>query len=500
MNAIIGMAELVLGTELTVQQKEYLWTLKTSADSLLSLLNQILDLSKIEAGQLELDQVDFDLRSILKSATDMLSVRAKEAGLQLVSHIEPGVPVALVGDPLRLRQIVINLTDNAIKFTEEGQVAISVETQKEEDSYLLLHFAVSDTGVGIRADQTETIFESFKQAGVSATRRHPGTGLGLAICKQLVEMMGGKIWVDSEIGKGSVFHFTTRFQVNTVEQSEPLHATVIASGDITDERALHAIPEAPRRLNILVVEDNPVNQKVAAAMLEQLGHDVVLASSGRLAVQVLDKHEIDLILMDIQMPEMDGFEVTKLIRQREITNGGHIPIVAVTAHAMQGDRERCLAAGMDDYISKPIRSRSLSSVIQNLTNGSRGKKKESDPLLSDAVPVTQEIFDLSKAMGVVGGDKVLFEEVANVFLEDASEKVAKIREGVVRADASAVEKAAMTLKDSVVYFGAQRAFDAASRLELMGKNGTWTEVEAAQLELEKEIKTLEVAMRRAMAA
>jgi CheY-like chemotaxis protein/HPt (histidine-containing phosphotransfer) domain-containing protein len=279
-----------------------------------------------------------------------------------------------------------------------------------------------------------------------------------------------------------------------------LHATVIASGDITDERAPHAIPEAPRRLNILVVEDNPVNQKVAAAMLEQLGHDVVLASSGRLAVQVLDKHEIDLILMDIQMPEMDGFEVTKLIRQREITNGGHIPIVAVTAHAMQGDRERCLAAGMDDYISKPIRSRSLSSVIQNLTNGSRGKKKESDPLLSDAVPVTQEIFDLSKAMGVVGGDKVLFEEVANVFLEDASEKVAKIREGVVRADASAVEKAAMTLKDSVVYFGAQRAFDAASRLELMGKNGTWTEVEAAQLELEKEIKTLEVAMRRAMAA
>jgi PAS domain S-box-containing protein len=495
MNAVIGMTELVLGTPLSAQQKEYLWTVKTSADSLLALLNQILDLSKIEAGQLELDEVDFDLRSAMENAADMLAVKADEAGLELTCHIKPDVPTALVGDPARLRQIIVNLTTNAIKFTQEGQVAISAETQEKENSSAFLHFAVSDTGTGIPPDKTETIFETFQQADTSTTRKYGGTGLGLTISRQLVEMMGGKIWVESELGKGSTFHFTARFQlsrkeategssirdlalsgspvlilddnpmnrlvlkemtsswglesveaadgkeafammekafeagkpyrvllldsqlagqdgfevakrakerpyaanlkiilltsvgrngdqaqcanlgisgclVKPVKQSELFNAMMMALGHPIDEEVprmtQHAIREAQKQLSILLVEDNPVNQKVAAAMLKRRGHRVAVASNGREALETLDKEPVDMVLMDVQMPEMDGFEATEHIRDREKANGGHIPIVAMTAHAMKGDREKCLAAGMDDYVSKPIKGEDLFTVVEKL--------------------------------------------------------------------------------------------------------------------------------------
>lgn len=494
MNAIIGMAELVLGTQLTTQQKEYLWTLKTSADSLVSLLNQILDLSKIEAGELELDKVDFDLRTTLEEAADMLAVRAQEAGLELACHIKPGVPEALVGDPVRLRQIVINLTTNAIKFTPEGQVTISVETQEAEDSLTYLHFAVSDTGIGIPSDKTGIIFESFKQVDGSTSPEYGGTGLGLAISKQLVEMMRGKIWVESELGKGSTFHFTACFElgradateapptgdsdlsglpvlildnnatsrlvlkdmthswglepaeaadekealallekafeagkpfkvllldarlpgkdemdvakqirggpygadltmilltsvgrkpdaaqcaevgisgslVKPVKQSDLFNAIMMAVGHPIDETDPVITPDsmqkAQRRLSILLAEDNPVNQKVVAAMLKKRGHLVVIASNGKEALDTLDTESVDLILMDVQMPEVDGFEAARRIREKEKANGGHIPIVAMTAQALAGDRERCLAAGMDDYIPKPISQANLFSVIEN---------------------------------------------------------------------------------------------------------------------------------------
>jgi signal transduction histidine kinase/HPt (histidine-containing phosphotransfer) domain-containing protein len=488
MNAIIGMTELALDTQLTTEQQDYLHTVKTSADSLLFLLNEVLDLSKIEAGQIELDEIDFDLLTTLENAADMLAVRIEEAGLELTCHIKPDVPVTLVGDPVKLRQVIVNLMANAIKFTQEGQVTISVETKREENSSIFLHFTVSDTGIGISADKIETIFESFRQADGSTTRKYGGTGLGLAISKQLVEMMGGRIWVESERGKGSTFHFTARFELSQGEATEVLHAKDLS------------IQKAPRQLSILIAEDNPVNQKVAETMLDKRGHRVFVASNGREALETLNKEHIDLILMDVQMPEMDGFEATELIRDREKANGQHIPIVAMTAHAMTGDRERCLAAGMDSYISKPIRGEQLFTVIQNLAHRSQDKKKESSPSSKHVEAFAENVFDLSKVMNVVGGDTELFEEVANLFLENAADKIANLREGVVRGDASSVAKAAHTLKGSTGYFGAKRAFDAVHRLELIGKNGTWTEAEKAQLELEREFKALEKAMKRALAA
>jgi len=298
-----------------------------------------------------------------------------------------------VGDPVRLCQIVVNLAANAIKFTQEGHVTISVETKREEDFSVFLHFTVSDTGIGIPPDQIETIFESFKQVDGSTTRQYGGTGLGLTISKQLVNMMGGRIWVESELGKGSTFHFTVRFRLSQGEATEVLHTKDLS------------VQKAPRQLSILLAEDNPVNQKVAAAMLKKRGHSVVVASNGREALEALDKERVDLVLMDVQMPEMDGFEATELIRDREEGNGGHIPIVAMTAHAMKGDREKCLAAGMDDYVAKPIKGEHLFTVVEKLAHRSQDKKKEGPAPSETVMPVAEEIFDLPKAMTVIDGDR-----------------------------------------------------------------------------------------------
>jgi CheY-like chemotaxis protein/HPt (histidine-containing phosphotransfer) domain-containing protein/two-component sensor histidine kinase len=487
LNAVIGMTELALGTELTEEQQEYLDTVRVSSELLLTLLNDILDFSKMEACQLEVDEIDFDLRTILENVTDMLAVRAEEKGIELTCHLKPNLPIALVGDPTRLRQIIVNLAENAIKFTQEGEVNISIETEKEDDSSVLLHFTVSDTGIGISADKIETVFDSFRQADGSTTRKYGGTGLGLAISKQLVSMMGGKIWVDSELEKGSTFHFTARFQLSQGEATEVLHTKSLP------------IQKAPRQLSILIVEDNPVNQKVAETMLEKRGHRVFVASNGREALETLDKEHIDVILMDVQMPEMDGFEATELIRDREKGNGGHIPIVAMTAHAMKGDRERCLAAGMDSYISKPIRAEQLFTVIQNLANRPQEKKKEGTPT-SKHTQLAEHVFDFSKVLSSLDGDMGLFEEIANLFLSVAADNIAKLREGVAKGDPGAVQEASHTLKGSAGHFGAKRTLDAVHRLELIGKNGTWTEAEKAQLELEREFKALEKAMKRALAA
>jgi signal transduction histidine kinase/CheY-like chemotaxis protein/HPt (histidine-containing phosphotransfer) domain-containing protein len=494
LNAVIGMIELLFSTQLSKEQREYVETARIASESLLTLLHDILDFSTIEAYQFELDETDFDLHTMLENVTDMLGVRADEKGLQLICHIRPDVP-ALMGDPVRVRQIIVNVVENAIKFTEEGQVAVSVEIGKAGDSSVVLHFTVSDTGIGIPPDQTETIFESFKQTDSSTTRKYGGSGLGLAISKQLVEMMGGKIWVDSELGKGSTFHFMVCFKLG--------RSMMALEHPINDTARLmthHTIQKAARQLSILLAEDNPVNQKVAETMLDKRGHRVFVASNGREALETLNKEHIDLILMDVQLPEIDGFEATERIREREKANGGHIPIVAMTAHAMKGDRERCLAAGMDSYISKPIRAQELFSVIQNLANRSLDKEKESPPPSKHVRTLAEDVFDLSKAMNAVGGDTELFEEVANLFLEDAADKIANLRKGVVRRDASAVAKAAHTLKGSAGYFGAKRTFDAVHRLELIGKNGAWTEAEKAQLELEREFKALETTMKRALAA
>jgi signal transduction histidine kinase len=271
LNAVIGMIELLFSTQLSKEQREYVETARIASESLLTLLHDILDFSTIEAYQFELDETDFDLHTMLENITDMLGVRADEKGVQLICHIRPDVP-ALVGDPVRVRQIIVNVVENAIKFTEEGQVAVSVEIGKAGDSSVVLHFTVSDTGIGIPPDQTETIFESFKQTDSSTTRKYGGSGLGLAISKQLVEMMGGKIWVDSELGKGSTFHFMVCFKLG-----RSMMALEYPINDTVRLMTHHTIQKAARQLSILLAEDNPVNQKVAETMLDKRGHRVFVA-------------------------------------------------------------------------------------------------------------------------------------------------------------------------------------------------------------------------------
>ncbi len=350
MNGVLGMTSLALTTALSGEQREYLETAKTSAESLLVLLNDILDFSKIEAGRLELDPIDFSLRQCLQGAVRTLALRAEQKGVALAYEIEPGVPEHLVGDPHRLRQVLLNLIGNALKFTERGGVEIRVKPEWKTGTEVQLRFSVSDSGIGIPAAQQKVIFEAFRQADGSTTRKYGGTGLGLAICAKLAGLMGGRIWVESEPGRGSTFHFTAHFTPAAAPSAAPAE--------------LPAASRAPvAGLRILLAEDNLVNQKVAVGLLEKMGHRVTVAANGKEALGRFEEQPFDLILMDVQMPEMDGLEATAAIRERERSAGLHVPIVAMTAHTMKGDREKCLDAGMDGYLAKPIRSSDLVEEI-----------------------------------------------------------------------------------------------------------------------------------------
>ncbi len=360
MNGIIGMTDLALETELDAEPREYLGMVKSSGQSLLSLINDILDFSKIEAGKLELESIEFSLREELEVLLKPLAIRAKQKGLLLAADVSSEVPDFLTGDPLRLRQILLNLTDNAVKFTERGEVRLQVAVEPGSDRESYLHFTVADTGSGIPADKQAVIFEAFSQADGTTTRTHGGTGLGLAIATLLVRKMGGRIWVESSVGQGTTFHFTTLL--------------VIASGAAAPAQAVARVPSAApavHSLRILLVEDNVINRAIAQGILEKRGHSLLQALNGCEAVAAAAGEAFDLILMDVQMPEMDGFEATRLIRAAEPAAGRHPPIAAMTAHAMTGDRERCLAAGMDAYLSKPLNKSDLLALIERISATSR---------------------------------------------------------------------------------------------------------------------------------
>lgn len=361
MNGVIGMADLLLGEELTTTQREYAEIIRTSAEHLLALLNEILDFSKIEAGAMTIERIPFATTALIESVIDVFRAEAGKKGLALAADISPRLPAALLGDPLRLRQALANLVGNALKFTAAGSVTVAADWQ---DGRFFL--AVRDTGIGIDEATRAKLFTPFTQADGSTTRKYGGTGLGLAISKRLVELMGGTIDVDSRPGQGSTFRIELPAPLATLGEenaaSQPVPAVTAAAAE-----------KGARSLSILVAEDNRVNQKVVTAMLERLGHRVTLANDGREAVEIFRDGDFDLILMDALMPEMDGFAATRAIRRMEAERGGHVTIVALTASVLEGDREKCLAAGMDDFLAKPITLDSLNKLLQELADGDRAR-------------------------------------------------------------------------------------------------------------------------------
>jgi signal transduction histidine kinase/DNA-binding NarL/FixJ family response regulator len=409
MNGVIGMSRLLLETDLSAEQQDLAETAKTSAESLLTILNDILDFSKIEARKLELDSLPFALRETLDGVLKTFAFHAKEKGIDLRCTVTSETPDALIGDSGRIRQILINLVGNALKFTEYGEVTVEVQSPKfkvQEEQELqtlnlepetlnshLVHFIVRDTGIGIPLEKQQTIFDAFAQADGSTTRKYGGTGLGLTICHKLTEMMGGEIWVESEVGKGSAFHFTVRLEV------QPLTVEPVETSPETEAYVakMMAARESLRGKRVLLAEDNAVNQKLVVRLLQKLDCDIVVAKNGREALIAVEHQDpFDVVLMDCQMPEMDGFAATAAIRRREAQgrlaqsalkgkapspdSSGlpshssltplRIPIIAMTANAMKGDRERCLAAGMDDYMTKPIKPAELQTTLARWTSAS----------------------------------------------------------------------------------------------------------------------------------
>jgi two-component system, sensor histidine kinase len=355
MNGILGMSELLRDTGLAGEQRNFVNAIRSSADKLLAVINDILDLSKIEAGKLDLSPVPFGLRECIRGPMELLAARAAQKKIALCSDVSPAVPDRMVGDPVRLQQVLLNLLGNALKFTDEGAVGLEVTAEPSPNGEVLVAFESKDTGIGIPPEKQETIFEAFTQADGSVARRFGGTGLGLTISSRLVSLMGGRIWVESAPGIGSCFHFTARFQV-AEEQAVPASASAPAADHLSERTC------SP--LRILLAEDNPVNQLLAIKLLEKHGHTVALATNGREAMEaVAAGTEFDVILMDVQMPEVSGYEATEQIRAMERGTARHIPIIAMTAFAMTGDRERCLAAGMDSYISKPIKIREFIDLV-----------------------------------------------------------------------------------------------------------------------------------------
>ncbi|QIN82884.1 PAS domain S-box protein [Rubrobacter tropicus] len=610
MNGVIGMAELLAGTNLDPEQREYAETVRSSGEALLTIINDILDFSKIEAGKMRLEVIDFDLGGVIEETVGLLSGRAREKGIGLEFLLEPGLPTALRGDPGRIRQILTNLTGNAIKFTEQGRVALRVRLIGEEAERVAVRFEVSDTGIGMTEEQRGDLFRAFFQADVSTTRRYGGTGLGLAISRQLVELMGGEIGVESEYGVGSTFWFILPLgkQSKVVpvaprprEELRGLRALVVG-GDVSNRRILQrqlrswgmdggAAEDGPRALaelrsaargerpydvalldvtgpgadriklareikidpkisstrllllvssgrpgdgrraaeagieayltkpvrqselydtlatvlgnfsestegrkeaylvtrhsvregrsgagaRVLLVEDNAVNQRVAMRMLEKLGYRVELAADGVEALEALAKKHYAAVLMDVQMPNMDGYEATAEIRGRE-GPAGHTPIIAMTANAMRGDREKALEAGMDDYVPKPVRSEDLDATLSRWVVPDReGPEGVADDGSADPSPEEAEVLDravISSLRGLQGeGDPDIVAELATMFLEDASERLLELRKAIRQGDAEKVASVSHALKGASGNLGAKRVFALCQEFEEMGNSG-----------------------------
>ena len=483
MNGIIGMSELLLKTKLDSKQHEYLLMLKNSAESLLSLLNDVLDFSKIEAGKMELHEQDFDLRHTIADTLLALGVRAMQKNLALTHQVTEDVPAALCGDDGRLRQILINLVGNAIKFTDRGEIMVRVGIESRTLRTTTLHFEIHDTGIGILPEVQSRIFDAFTQAETNTNRRYGGTGLGLAICRDLVELMRGRIWVDSELGKGSTFHFTAVFGEARHSSANPTSRP--SSGSL--------LGLAEKSMQVLVVEDGRVNQLVAAKLLEERGHHIEIASNGQEAVEKVRNSTFDAILMDVHMPEMNGFQATAAIRQIEEKHGGHVPIIAMTANALKGDREQCIAAGMDDYVSKPIHSAELLHAVERFMHG----RTAAPPRLEITGAPTETVkpkkrspaFKADVFIASAGGAKMA-RELISIYAEDSSKFLQNASAALSAGNAVALYEAAHSLKGMLGVYTATRASETASHLCHLARDGDFFGARALLENLQKQCARL----------
>jgi two-component system, sensor histidine kinase and response regulator len=600
LNGIIGMTDLALETELTPEQRDYIETVKLSADALLNVINDILDFSKIEAGKVDLEEIDFDLCECIERTLKTLALRADEKSLELLCEVSPEIAETVVGDPWRLRQILLNLVGNALKFTSQGEVVLKVQTDLIEDKTTTIHFIVSDTGLGIAPEKLTTIFDSFSQADTSTTREFGGSGLGLTISKRLIEMMGGRIWVESKLGVGSSFHFTLKLgsaeahEVPVESAADPVIlrgvkvlivddnrtnrrileglvrrwgmiptvasdgelalaelAAARAAGDpygliLTDMHmpkmdgftlveniklkpeiststimmltsggqrgdaarceelgisayllkpvrqvelreaiarslgakehagavpfitrySLHDGNHPMKSLHILLAEDNAINQKLATRLLEKRGHHVTLAFNGKEALSVLEKRSFDLVLMDVQMPEMDGLEATRRLREIEKVSGRRQAIVAMTALVMKGDRERCVDAGMDGYLSKPIRPQELDEVLDTYLD------RQSETLSTHEPARSIELsLHATELLERVDGDRGLIAELLQLFRADYPGEIHVLRQAIQNQDAATLQRVAHSLKGALGNLSAHVASGMAAELESIGRSG-----------------------------
>jgi CheY-like chemotaxis protein/signal transduction histidine kinase len=612
MNGIVGMNGLLLNTALNAEQLDYVDTVKSSAETLLALLNDILDFSKIEAGKLGLEKVEFSLHDLLGDTTKALAIRAHQKGIELMCDISPKVPEALIGDPVRLRQVLTNLVGNALKFTEQGEVVIEVEVVHEIGEAVELRFAVRDTGIGIPQDKQQLVFEAFSQADVSVARKYGGTGLGLAISVQLVHLMNGRMWLKSEECHGSTFFFTAQIAKGAAQKivtSAPVHALQEVAVLVVDDNATHqrilntmltgwqmrptfamnaeealtcghqaaiqrtpfplillnsALPDQNVRfvaqqmktkvsptsqllllltsteqndnraqyedigiaaflpkpirptelqgallrvlgqetqelkksknpfaqksqypLRLLVAEDNKVNQKLAMRVLQKWDHQVTIAHNGKEAYDLLlCDPGFDAVLMDVEMPILNGFEVTAKIRAHERTTGNHIPIIAMTAHAMVGDKARCLNAGMDSYVTKPLRPEELYILLEGIA--ARRASQEVVP--------PEETLDRKELLALLDGDIALLTELTDIFWENSPTLIAEMRSALADRDPHTLTYAAHTLKGSVGNFTAKRALSLIAELETMGATQNFSQATYTMDALEAELARLRTAL------
>ncbi|HEX2900495.1 MAG TPA: response regulator [Bacteroidia bacterium] len=452
MNAIMGFTKLLMATPLNSMQAEYLQAIDLSGAALLSIINDILDLSKIEAGKMVFEADAFQLEDLFFALKEMFKGKALEKHLQLNVTIGPGVPEVIVGDAARLKQVLINLVSNALKFTEEGEVEVEVKLMHQADNAVRLLFEVADTGIGIPKEKQKAIFESFTQASSDTTRKFGGTGLGLTICKRLVESQGGKIGLRSEAGNGSVFFFELVFGLPMAgETGKPLPVSK------------PPVAAAARPLRVLLADDNRLNQRLATIVLGNMGHTAIVANNGLEALNLLQSHRPDIVLMDVQMPEMDGLEATRAIRALTDPELSGTPIIALTAHALRSEIERCLAAGMNAFIPKPFQADQLAAKLAEFAPVRHGATQVGDQAMAANL-------DLGGLDDMVGEDQVFRQELIDIFLEEVPKGIVQLRQALQYGDTVALSRIAHGMKPSLLLFRVQDAPRLVAELEAALKN------------------------------